>query len=157
MTEVVISRNVFTALFILTGLATLWIGGGFFYEFYKYYELSHEAVVKLDNWKIHEDEDRFTIRVNYSFDWKGQTIAGRYFFPRPVYHNPYIAEEHLKLWKEKEWKIYFNPKWPSDAALQKKFPTKKGIYLGLSLGILLYFLLLKGFVVRAHSLDQRSS
>lgn len=104
-----------------------------------------------------EEEGNYSIAVNYTFDNNGQKMVGRYHFPRPVYQNPYIAEEHMKSWKDKEWKIYFNPKRPADASLQKKFPAKKGINLGLSLGILLYFLLLKGYVSRAGRLDQRSS
>ena len=104
-----------------------------------------------------EDEGDYSIAVNYQFDWNDQKITGRYHFPRPVYQNPYVTEEHMNSWKDKDWNIYFNPSRPTDASLQKKFPAKKGINLGLSLGILLYFLLLKGYVSRVNRLDQQSS
>lgn len=141
----------------MTGAAALWIGGGFFYDLHRYFQLSEEAYVELDHWKVVEDEENYSIKVNYSFNYNGQKILGAYHFPRPVYQNLHITEEHISSWKEKEWKIYFNPKYPTNASLQKKFPAKKGINLGLSLGILLYFLLLKGYISRAGHLDQRSS
>lgn len=141
----------------MTGAAAFWIAGGFVYDLHHYFQHSEEANVQLDNWKVEEDEGNYSIVVNYTFDWKGQKIIGRYHFPRPVYQNPYITEEHMNSWKGKDWKIYFNPKSPSNASLQKKFPAKKGINLGLSLGILLYFLLLKGYVSRVNHLDRPHS
>lgn len=144
-------------LFILTGAIALWLAGGFVFDLHRYFQLSEEKSVHLDQWKMIEEEGNYSIAVNYSFEWKGQEIQGRYYFPRPVYQNPYITEEHMNTWKEREWKIYFNPKHPTEASLQKKFPARKGINLGLSLGILLYFLLLKGYISRTGHLDQRSS
>lgn len=138
-------------------MAALWIGGGFVYDLHRYFQLSSEAKACLEDWKVEEDDGDYSIVVNYTFDNKGQKIMGRYHFPRPVYQNPYIAEEHMNSWKGKDWMIYFNPKQPSEASLQKKFPAKKGINLGLSLGILLYFLVLKGYVLRAGHLDRPSS
>jgi len=100
---------------------------------------------------------KFSINVNYQFEWKGQTIHGVYDFPKPIYQNPYIAGDHISEWKEKSWTIWFNPKKPTFASLQKKFPTKKAINLALSLAVLLYFVFLKGYVRRMNALDQRSS
>ena len=120
---------------ITAGIA-LWIGGQFFYNLNEYFQLSATAPVVLDQWNVKElKSGKFSINVNYQFEWKGQTIHGVYDFPKPIYQNPYIASEHISEWKEKSWTIWFNPKKPTVTSLQKKFPTNIFIFSAIFLSL----------------------
>lgn len=109
----------------------------------------------LDEWRVKEEKKgKFSISVNYQFEWKGQSIAGVYDFKKPTYQNPYLAQDHIQEWSEKSWAIWLNPNQPTFVSLQKQFPMKKGVNLALCLAVLLYFVFLKGYVKRMNKLDQ---
>ncbi len=145
-------------LFLLTGGTVLWIGGQFFYDLNHYFHFSASAPAVLDKWEVKEEKGgKFSIGVNYQFEWEGQTVYGVYNFSKPSYHNPYVAKDHIKEWEAKSWTVWFDPKKPNDGSLQKKFPAKKAIHFALSLAILFYFTFLKAYVRRMNILDQSSS
>lgn len=147
-----LSKNIFTLLFLMISVVILWIGGGFFYELNQYFQLSAKAPVILDEWSINEKESgKFTVSVRYTFEWKGQTIYGLYDFQNPTYQNPYLANDHIDVWKKKSWIVWLNPNKPTVVSLQKAFPTKKGVHLSLCLAVLFYFGFLKGYVRRMNA------
>lgn len=152
--EKVISKNIFTLLFLITSCVALWIGGQFFYDLNHYFQLSKSVPATLEEWNVKENEKGiFSISVNYQFEWKGQSIQGVYDFKKPTYQNPHLANDHVKEWQEKSWTVWINPSKPTVVSLQKVFPMKEGIKLALCLAVLLYFTFLKGYVRRLNTVD----
>lgn len=143
---------------MITSAIALWVGGQFFYELNQYFQLSADTPVFLDQWNVKEEKSgKFSISVNYQFEWKGQPIHGVYDFKKPTCQNPYLANNYISEWKEKSWTVWLNPDKPTFVSLQKTFPTKKVINLALCLAVLLYFTFLKGYVRRMNALDPCSS
>lgn len=152
-----ISKNFFVFLFILVGGASLYLAGDFFYHLHRYFKLTHEAPVEVSDWKVLEkSEGKFSIDVLYKFQVGKREITGRYPFPKPVYPNPYLAEDLVEEWQDKSWTIWYNPKAPHEVSLLKIAPLKKGIYLALSLGIILYFAFLYQYAKRMHGQEEAS-
>ncbi|MEM8727802.1 MAG: hypothetical protein AAGE99_03735 [Chlamydiota bacterium] len=142
-------------LFLVTGCAILWIGGRFFYDLNRYFQLSKNVSAILDEWRVQEERGIFSIGVNYEFEWKGQTIQGVYNFKKPTYKNPHLADDHLKEFKEKSWVVWINPSRPTFASLQKVFPMRGAVKLALCLALFLYFIFLKGYVEKMNGSDRR--
>lgn len=141
-------------MFLITSCVALWIGGQFFHDLNHYFQLSTNIPASLDEWNVKEGKKgTFSISVNYKFEWRGQTIHGVYAFKKPTYQNPYLANDHIKEWKEKSWTVWLNPRKPTFVSLQKVFPMKGGIKLVLCLAVLLYFTFLKGYVRKMNTLD----
>lgn len=147
-----ISKNFFILMFLIAGGASLYLAGDFFYRLNEYFTLTHSAPAVVSDWKVVEKrEGKFSIEALFSYHIGDQEITGRYLFPKPVYSNPYVAEDLVEHWREKEWTIWYSPKRPHDALLQKAFPLKKGVYLVLSLCIILYFAFLYQYAKRMHA------
>lgn len=152
-----VSKNFFIFLFIIVGGASLYLAGDFFHHLHTYFKLSHEVPVEVSDWSIVEKkEGKFSIEALYQFHLEGREIKGRYTFPRPVYPNPYLAEDLMEEWQEKSWTIWCDPKHPHEVALQKIAPLKKGVYLALSLGIILYFAFLYQYAKQMHGQEEGS-
>lgn len=139
----------------MASVGVLWMGGEFFYGLYDYFRLSASAPAILDQWDVTEEKKgEFSIRVAYRFEWKKEAIRGVYTFKKPVYHNPYVANDQTKEWQAKSWVIWFDPSQPTFNSLQRDFPLRQGIKLFFCLAILLYFVFLKGYVRRIDGLDR---
>lgn len=153
MGDNVVSKNFFGFVFILCLGISLWTGGQFLYQTYGYFHRSQSAPARLSNWEVLEKkEGKFSIEVTYEFWEKGAIRTGRFLFPKPTYSNPYVAEDLVEEWKEESWTVWYNPKQPTDVTFQKRFPLKEGAYFLISLGVILYFAILKMYLSR-HSFE----
>ena len=142
---------------VIVGGASLWLGVDFFYNLNRYFHLTHSADAQIFDWKVVEIKSgKFSVEAAYRFQIAERTIMGTYSFPKPVYPNPYLAKDLIEAWQEKTWKIWYNPQYPYDAALQKMFPAKKVLHFALSLGIILYFSFLNLYVKKMHFLEEGS-
>ena len=138
-------------MFLIVGGASLWIGGEFFYNLNRYFHLTHFADAQVFDWKVVEIKSgKFSVEAAYQFQIEERRIVGTYSFLKPVYPNPYLVEDLIEAWQGKAWKIWYNPKHPHEAALQKMFPVRKAIHFAVSLGIILYFSFLKIYVKRMY-------
>lgn len=103
----------------------------------------------MTSWEIFEEKPgKYILKASYEYPFKEGVIHGVFQFPKPFFHNPYMAEALIEDWKLQNWKVFFSPKNPSEGALQKRFPAKEGVHFGLALGIFLYFTLLMTHVER---------
>ena len=133
------SKKVFAVLFIFACGVTLWVGGHFFYRLHEYFVLSASKPVSIKQWEVEEVRNsRVVLFATYQFVFKEKTYQNRYRFPM-VYPNEFLATDYQKKGENEKWRVYFNPRNPHVSALQKTFPFKQGVYLFLSLSILLYF------------------
>ncbi len=145
------SKNVFSFLFLISGIISLWIGGKFVYHLYEYFNLTQTEVAQVRNWSVEEIKSgKFALIADYSFEKKGTTYTKHFQFKNPIYTNPYIAEDHIAKWKKERWQVWYNPKNPSESSLQKIFPFKEGIHLLLCIGVLLYFSWLRFYIRRVN-------
>lgn len=152
-----ISKNFFIFMFLIVGGASLYLGGEFFYNLNRYFHLTHSEEAQVSDWKVVEIKSgKFSVEAVYQFQIEERAIMGTYAFSKPVYPNPYLAEDLVEAWQEKTWEIWYNPKQPHDAALQKVFPAKKAIHFALSLGIILYFAFLNIYVKRMHFSEEEN-
>lgn len=147
-----VSKNVFTFLFLITGLISLWIGGKFFYHLYGYFTLSEAQKVEISSWNVEEVRPgEFALIANYSFENNGATYRKEFQFSKPMYTNPHKAQDHIDEWKQQQWWVWYSAKDPHNSSLQKMFPFKASIHFILCLAVLLYFFWLKFYVTRIHS------
>ncbi len=134
---------------ILAGGGALWVGGKFFYKLHHYFLLSKEAPVVINEWTVLElKPGKFSVGATYQFKVGERTLHGVYHFAKPIYPNPYLAEDLIEEWQEEPWVIWHSQKNPTFAALEKGAPVKEGIQLALCISVFLYFLVLEGVVSR---------
>ena len=151
-----ISRSFFIGIFLIVGGGALYLGGQFFFKLHQYFLLSTSAPAKVSDWNVIEKNGKFTLEARYKFETQGGVVEGTFSFPKPVYQNPYLAEDLIKIWAEKSWEIWYHPKAPYGATLEKNFPIKKGFQFGLSLVAIVYFAFLKIYVKRMHAAQGES-
>jgi len=109
----------------------------------------------VNEWKVEEIQSgNFVIRASFAFQVDGQMFYQNFTFPEPVCQNKYLAHSLIKKWKKEVWQVWYNPKHPKIASLQRQFPIKTGIYFALSVGIFLYFLWLKIYIQRIGAIDK---
>ena len=144
-------------MFLVVGGAALYLGGEFFYQLNQYFHLTSSAPVEVSDWKIVEKKkDKYSVEASYQFHVGERVIMGTFHFPKPVYQNPYLAEDLIEDWQEKTWTVWYHPKHPHITSLQKNFPTKKAMQFAVSLLIILYFGFLNIYVKRSHFSEEGS-
>ncbi len=143
------SKYLFQSFCVVAVVATIWVGGGFALDLYAYLSLSRSAAVEVNEWRVEECKPGvFALFADYHFQIDECHYSQTFRFPKLTYNNPYMAKEHSALWSEKEWKVWYNPRNPRVASLQKLFPFKKAIHLLLCVGVALYFVWLNAYVKR---------
>ena len=152
------SKDVFTLLMGLVVLAGLWMGGKFLYHLHDYFLLSENTKAHALQWEVEEIKSgKFSIAASFEFQVQKQMLTHRFRFPKPVYQNTYLAQNLIDQWKLEEWEVWYNPRNPQIASLQKRVPLKEGIYFGLCLVVFLYFAWLRVYVRKMNNLDSHSS
>gem|GEM_PF-1281292 len=148
MTETLIKR-IWLALIGITAACFLWILVSFTSQLTSYLKLSASAPAEILDWVPKEIRpETYHSVVNYCFELNGDILEGEYNFQKPIFKTEAAAIETIEKFQERPWNIYFNPKNPQEAALQKMFPIKSGIHLLLSLAVLLYFYWFKHYLSR---------
>ena len=148
------SKNFFMVLMILVTGVGLWMGGKFLYSIHNYFLLSQSTPAIVSEWKVEElKPGKYTIQASFEFQ-VGETVLYQQFrFPKPVCQNQYLAEAFINNWEEESWQVWYSPKNPQVASLQKSIPIKSGIYFVLCLGVFLYFSWLRVYVRRMGVVD----
>ena len=100
---------------------------------------------KVHSWKVEETrKGKFLIAASYQFQIDERLHEARCTFNKPVYPNPYLAQESIDLWKNSRWKVWYRPSDPTSATLQKQFPFKGAVHMFVCLGVFFYFIWLQG-------------
>lgn len=128
-------------LFLISGM-TLW----FTYQaftgllIYNSYKTSEKASIL--SWKVLETKsDIYRTQAQFAYKYKDHNFEGHDFVGKE-FQNPWAAESALEIYSKQEYIVWFNPKNPAKAILEKKFPYKALLSLGIMASILLYFLFL---------------
>ncbi len=83
------------------------------------------------------------IEVTYHYMFGEEFYSQSFCFSKPIYPNIYLAQEAINKKKEVINSVWLNPKNPNQSRLMRSFPLKEGVYLIVSLFVLVYFFLLK--------------
>lgn len=93
-------------------------------QLYRYLRLTESAPIVVDKWVIEEKGgDRYAVYAVFSFVFNQQAFKGK-VQAGGVYPNPWAAELAEKRLNQKKWTVWFDPKHPDRATLEKKFPLK---------------------------------
>lgn len=138
------TRIGFIFLIIIGALATWFIiTAG--YELYTFSRLSEKVPITVEKWSIEElKSDRFAVRGHYSFGYQGKNYQGK--GDVGTYPNPWAAQEAQKLFSQKKWSVWIDPKHPESAVVKKHFPFKRTLSALILAGILIYFLTLNKYI-----------
>lgn len=116
-----------------------------------YFSFSQVTEVSEIHWTVFKSgEDHYQLNATYTFQANGQTIPKEQLMPKPIYPNPWAAEQAASKENTKKFKVWYAPQTPKRASLYKHFPMKEIISTILLWGLWLYFLWL-GFYVKQFS------
>jgi len=133
-------------LSLVTG-AVGWFTIKALYAAYLYVSLNASAPVENIQWSVEQlNEERFVMKANYNFVFKGQEYSGETLFKNDVYWNFWAAEDSIKVYQQKDWQVWFSSTSPRYSSLQKNFPLKECISAAVLWVILIYFFCLGYYV-----------
>jgi hypothetical protein len=143
-------KNFLWQAFLLVIIAiSLWYTISAIYLYDSYAHLKILTTTSSIQWEAEEHaEDRFILKANYIFVYKGKFYHGSTSLEDTAYRNLWAAEKTIKELTNSNLKVWFDPENPNHSSLQKKFPLKESIYAAFLWGLILYFLWLGFYVAR---------
>lgn len=115
----------------------------------KYVLLSSKQNAYIDNWKIEEkNSSSFSIEISYHFFINDKKVLGKTELAKPFFLSRKAAEEAVETLQKKSWSVFFPPSHIEMNTLQRHFPFRDCIHALLSIGVVIYFLILKRWVHR---------
>ena len=137
---------------IISSLVSMFFCGKAFVGVYEYFSLDSQANAQIDGWKILEKEGQmFAIEAKYRFFLPGKEILGQTEFTKPYFFNPYAAQKAIDQLALERWVVFFNAGNPEENSLQRKFPFQLCIQAFLTLGVAIYFFILKRWWCKRYS------
>ncbi len=134
------------SLLILSGGIAAWFSVLALIGAYTYLKLDARAPARVSSLQVEEQgPSRYLVQAEYSYGVKGKIYEGRTLFCEPVYLNRISADADLDKWRQFSWEAWYNSNDPQDSSLQKFFPFKKFLYALLTIGVFVYFLILRYF------------
>lgn len=142
-------KNIIWQTFLVIVFAcTLWYTVIAGYAYYQYSHLTAHTKPSSVDWEITElSEDSYTLTASYRFDFKGKSYPGTSTLTDISERNRWSAEQTVKEYAAKDWRVWFDHHNPNHSSLQKSFPLKKCLSAIFLWGLFLYFLWL-GFYVK---------
>jgi len=136
----------FLAVMTLAVLWFTWEATTKIYDFLSYKQHAQAFNVK---WKMHKiDADHYLLKASYSFEHQGKKHGGELLVERPVYQNPWAAEQAITMNSVKPWRAWYSPKHPSRSTIIKKFPMKEAVSTAILWGLWIYFIWLGIYVMQ---------
>ena len=105
-----------------------------------YHQLDSTIPPTQISWQIKRvKSDRYHLEASYRYRVAGKEYRGN-FKDKTRIRNRYAAEEMLRGYEERSWKLWYASQSPKRSTLQKSFPFKECLSAGLLLVVLIYFL-----------------
>lgn len=137
---------VWLSLLILIIAASMWFVVRSGIELNHYMRLSQTAPAQIESLSLlKEGEDNFAVVLDFSFDANHQKFFGKTALKKK-YPNQWAADKSLKDLQKQSWTVWYNPKNPNEATLEKIFPFKSSLSAIILLALFLYFLCLGLYV-----------
>ncbi|MBY0529962.1 MAG: hypothetical protein K2P51_07200 [Rhabdochlamydiaceae bacterium] len=132
----------------VVGAISLWIVGAALFALSNYWKLSTPVPAQVTQWKVVEiSSSSFAVEALYTYEFKKKNYSGSTLFDAPLYLNPYAAASDLKKWEALTWQAWIQPSHPEISSLQRHFPSKKIVHAVLTLGVVVYFLFLRRWLL----------
>ncbi len=118
-------------------------------EINKYFNLTDRAPAKITQWELEEKGGRWAVRA--FFPLQGNIGTGNTLLSDRVYLNEEAAFSELQELAKQKWSVWFNPKNPSFASLERVFPASLLIRTLMAWSVLLYFFYFRRWLHRKFS------
>ena len=136
-------------LLIVAGGVALWFLSTATYAYWKYARAGKKTQAHIENWGVEKiGSSKFAIAASYVFEVQGEKFEGKTVFKEPYYLNHLSAEDDLKKWASQHWEVWYDPSSPAFSTLQKLFPYKYIWHALLTLGVFVYFLGMRPYLLR---------
>jgi hypothetical protein len=113
---------------------------------WKYVELDAKVAAKINEMQVEERSSScFNLRAQYVYEVDKKIYFGETGFSDPCYLNRASAEANLKKMQSFSWEAWYKSSDPSVSSLQRVFPFKTCVYAILTLGVFIYFFILRYF------------
>lgn len=135
-----------SALFISVSLGiTIWRSAEASLLLWKFFRLNTEIIAKIKSCQIEKlSSSKFALAVQYSYVFQNQKWEGQDRLSAPYFPNSYAAREALAKQSSDSINIWIDSSCPTCTSVKKIFPFRSICYAISSLGVLLYFVYLKG-------------
>lgn len=140
----------FLAVVLLT---TLGYSAVAVYRYYQYVRLTAETpTISAMQWDVEQKaDDEFIIGVQYVFKVGQQEFKGETKWPKERFLNRYAAEEGIKEFSARKWRVWYDSSDPHHSSLEKNFPFKECLSALFLWGLFFYFLWLGFYVAKFKS------
>lgn len=142
------SKRIQLLFFLGISAITLHYSILFFKEWIHYLSLNQKASAHINQWEIIPIKNQFALKVDFSFPAQEKTWQASFTFPSPYYLNEWAALTELKKKAKKSWTAYYNN--PNGAVLEKSFPVALLIKMGICVGVVAYFFILRRNTIYVH-------
>lgn len=130
-------------------LIVLWFTGTAIYKIYLFERFDAYAEAQNVKWTVKEKSDEeFLLDAHYNFLVNGGEIKGDSLLTEASFWNAWAAEQMVKEYTNKKWIVWYSSKNPHYSTLQKNFPLKECISMGVLWALLFYFLWLGYYVAK---------
>lgn len=134
-------------LLVVSGLITCWFAGQVGMRGYRYIKLNAQASVEVLKWDVKMvSTSHYALHAVYRYVVDDREFISETVFSSPSYPNQFAATLDLKSWQSKEFKGWYQKNNPTFSSLEKKFPKKELINLGVAFGVFLYFYFAKSLL-----------
>lgn len=145
MSSNLVNKLWWVLVFISGGIA-LWFAIEALIGMWNYHKLDRQTPAQIEIFTVVEkSSSKYLVNAKYIYQVDNLYLRGETLFVEPVYLNRISAEEDLKKWKEFKWEVWYNSNRPIESSLQKVFPFRTCLYALLTLGVFIYFLVLRYF------------
>ncbi len=136
--------KLWAGIFSISLAVALWFAVLAALQFWQYTRLDKQTFIHDATWKVQEiSPSKFLIEVTYNYTVGDRDYPGKTLFETNPYPNPYAAKLDLPGWEKQQWRVWYVERHPEVSSLQKTVPTKALIHAILTLGVCVYFYLLR--------------
>lgn len=109
-------------------------------ETWKYFSLNSSTSAEILEWNVTEvSSSRYALEANYRYQVGSVFHTCKRSLDSPRFLNRYAAENQIKSWQRKSWRVWYNERDPSHSFLERNFPRKQLFHALLTFGVAAYF------------------
>lgn len=133
---------------ILFGLATAYYSAIGVHALTTYVRQSKATVPLEVDWSYRKiGSETYAPVATFAFAVDQSTVEGETQLSRPLFRNAMAADQVLEDLEKQSWQVWYNPAYPQQATVERRFPIKQALSATAMLGLFLYFIFL-GYYVR---------
>lgn len=146
-------QRLWVVLVVISSAVALWFSAQAASALWNYSRLDSTAIAQIEQWGVAPiSSSEFAIEAKYFFlSKKGERFFGKTIFKKPYFLNEPSARATIKGLKNRSWTVWYNSKNPTISSLQKIFPFQACIQAFLTVVVTLYFVVIRGYLIRLRS------